>query len=264
MNLKNIPLTALAFISALACNSAPEEPMDGPPCAEAKTSVPVDLHKTWNVLLQAHVKDGMVDYKGLVKEKGKLHAYCDLLSSTPPTDTWSKNAEFAFWINTYNGFTVQLIVDNYPVKSIKDLDPSLSVPLLHTVWTGTKFKIGDTEYSLDDVENKVLRRKFEEPRIHFAINCASMSCPPLRNEAFTGERVQEQLDDQARNFINNPRYNKITKDQAELSKIFSWFSGDFKKHGTLIEFINQYSKVKLDAEADLSYMDYDWSLNEQK
>jgi hypothetical protein len=129
----------------------------------------------------------LVDYKGLVKEKDKLHAYCkSLLSSTPPADSWSKNDQLAFWINTYNAFTVQLIVDNYPVKSIKDLNPSVSVPLVHTVWTSTKFNIGDKEYSLDDVENKVLRGKLDEPRIHFAINCASISCPPLRNEAFTG------------------------------------------------------------------------------
>ena len=223
-----------------------------------------DLHAGWETLLKGHVKDGLVDYKGLVQEKDKLHAYCKLLSSTPPTDSWSKDEQLAFWLNTYNAFTVQLIVDNYPVKSIKDLNPPLSVPLVHTVWTSTKFKIGDKEYSLDDVENKVLRGKFADPRIHFAINCASMSCPPLRGEAFIGSRVQDQLDDQARNFINDPHYNKITKGKAELSKIFSWFSGDFKKHGTLIEFLNKYSKVKLDADAELNYMDYDWSLNEQK
>ncbi len=264
MNLMNIPLTAFALFSALACTSAAENPLATKAPVAANMTVPADLHKSWNELLQAHVKDGIVDYKGLVKEKDKLHAYCKLLSNTPPTEAWSRNDQLAFWINTYNAFTVQLIVDNYPVKSIKDLNPSLSVPLLHTVWTGTKFKIGDAEYSLDDVENKVLRGKFEEPRIHFAINCASMSCPPLRNEAFTRERVQEQLDDQARSFVNNPQYNKITKDKAELSKIFSWFSGDFKKHGTVIDFINPYSQVKMDANADLSYMDYDWSLNEQK
>ncbi|MBK9420994.1 MAG: DUF547 domain-containing protein [Flavobacteriales bacterium] len=225
---------------------------------------PADLHAGWETLLKGHVKEGLVDYKGLVQEKDKLHAYCKLLSSTPPTDAWSKDEQLAFWLNTYNAFTVQLIVDNYPVKSIKDLNPSLSVPLVHTVWTSTKFKIGDKEYSLDDVENKVLRGKFADPRIHFAINCASMSCPPLRNEAFIGARVQEQLDDQARNFINNTHYNKITKGKSELSKIFSWFSGDFKKQGTLIEFLNKYSKVKMDANAELSYLDYDWSLNEQK
>jgi len=222
------------------------------------------MHKAWNELLHAYVKNGRVDYKGLVREKDKLHTYCKLLSSTPPTAAWSRNAKLAFWINTYNAFTVQLIVDNYPVKSIKDLNPSLSVPLVHTVWTSTKFMIGDKEYSLDDVENKVLRGEFKEPRIHFAINCASMSCPPLRNEAFTEDRVQAQLDDQARLFITDPRYTQIQKTNADLSKIFSWYSGDFETHGTLIDFINRYSKVKMDADAKLSYMDYDWSLNEQK
>ena len=264
MSLMNLPLTALALFSALVCTSAPTERMALPTSMQEKGGPSADLHKSWDELLKAHVKDGLVDYKGLVKEKEELHAYCKLLSNTPPTEAWSKDDQLAFWINTYNAFTVQLIVDNYPVKSIKDLNPSLSVPLLHTVWTSTKFKIGDKEYSLDDVENKLLRDKFKEARIHFAINCASMSCPPLRNEAFIGKRVQEQLDDQARSFINNPRYNKITKSKADLSKIFTWFSGDFKKHGTVVDFLNKYSKVKIDADAELSYMDYDWSLNEQK
>ncbi|MBK8580751.1 MAG: DUF547 domain-containing protein [Flavobacteriales bacterium] len=247
---------ALASFFTLAAFTSPE--------SHPAPTPPANMHSSWNELLQGHMHDGLVDYKGLVKEKDKLHAYCKSLSSTPPADNWSKNDQLAFWINTYNAFTVQLIVDNYPVKSIKDLNPSVSVPLVHTVWTSTKFNIGDKEYSLDDVENKVLRGKLDEPRIHFAINCASISCPPLRNEAFTGERVQEQLDDQARKFINNPNYNRVSKDKSELSKIFSWFSGDFKKQGTVIDFINQYSKVKMDANAELSYMNYDWNLNEQK
>lgn len=257
-------LASLAILGALACTSAPKGKMGTTLPATTEAVVPVDMHEAWNELLQAHVKDDRVDYKGLVAEKDKLHAYCKLLSSTPPSDDWSENARLAFWINTYNAFTVQLIVDNYPVKSIKDLNPSLSMPLLHTIWTITQFEIGDKKYSLDDVENKVLRSAFKEPRIHFAINCASMSCPPLRNEAFVGGRVQAQLDDQAHHFINDPRYNKIEKTHANLSKIFSWFSGDFEKNGSIIDFINTYSTVKLAADAKLSYMDHDWSLNEQK
>lgn len=257
-------LASLALLGALVSATAPEAKRESTSPAAGETATAATMHKAWDELLRAHVKNDRVDYKGLLTEKAKLRAYCNLLSSTPPTGAWSKNARLAFWINAYNAFTVQLIVDNYPVKSIKDLNPSVSVPLLHTVWTTTKFKIGDKEYSLDDVENKVLRGELKEPRIHFAINCASMSCPPLRNEAFTEDRVQAQLDDQARHFINDPRYNNIRKTNADLSKIFSWFSGDFEMNGSVIDFINQYSKVKMDADAELSYMDYDWSLNERK
>lgn len=231
--------------------------------ADGPVVAPAELHADWDQLLKAHVRDGLVDYKGFVKDKGRLNAYCELLSKNAPSDKASKNTKLAYFINVYNAQTVKLIVDNYPVESIRDMHPTLKIPGVNSVWHVTKFKAGSTEMSLNDVEHEVLR-KMDEPRIHFAINCASMSCPPLRNEAYTAEKIDAQLADQAKTFINTARYNKITKDHLELSKIFSWFEGDFKKNGSLILYLNKFSKVQIAESAKVDHLDYDWSLNEVK
>lgn len=221
-------------------------------------------HSVWNELLGKHVKeDGMVDYRGFIRDREKLEAYLKTISSNPPDrEKWSEEEQLAYWINAYNAFTVKLIVDNYPVESIRDLGPKLKIPLIKDVWHYKFFKIGGQESSLDEIEHGILRKEFEEPRIHFAINCASFSCPPLLNEAFVPERIDKQLDQVAKSFINDPKRNKISKDKAEISSIFSWFKGDFTKNGSLIDFLNQYSKVKLSSNAKISHLDYDWSLNE--
>ncbi|OOG73150.1 DUF547 domain-containing protein [Algoriphagus sp. A40] len=221
-------------------------------------------HLIWDQLVKTHVKpNGMVDYKGFIREKPKLEQYLKLLSdNAPDRKTWSKNEQLAYWINAYNAFTVKLIVDNYPVKSIRDLGPELKIPLIKDVWHYKFFKIGGVESSLDEIEHSILRKEFDEPRIHFAINCASVSCPPLLNEAFFPEKLEAQLMKVTTAFINDPSRNKITPDQAQLSSIFSWFKGDFTKNGTLIEFLNRYAKVKLKSDAKISHLDYNWNLNE--
>lgn len=221
-------------------------------------------HELWDQLVKAHVKaNGQVNYQGFIKDKAKLDQYTKLISdNAPDRKTWSKNQQLAYWINAYNAFTVKLIVDNYPVKSIRDLGPSLKIPLIKDVWHYKFFKIGGVESSLDEIEHSILRKEFSEPRIHFAINCASVSCPPLLNEAFTAEKMEALLTKVATTFINDPTRNKISPDKAEISSIFSWFTGDFTKNGTLIDFLNRYSKVKIKPSAKVSYLDYDWNLNE--
>lgn len=221
-------------------------------------------HQLWDQLVKVHVKpNGMVDYKGFIRDKAKLESYLKLLSANAPDrKTWSKNQQLAYWINAYNAFTVKLIVDHYPVKSIRDLGPELKIPMIKDVWHYKFFKIGGVESSLDEIEHSILRKEFDEPRIHFAINCASISCPPLLNEAFVSERIEAQLTKVATTFINDPSRNKITADQAQISSIFSWFKGDFTKKGTLIDFLNTYSKVKLKPSAKISHLDYNWNLNE--
>lgn len=221
-------------------------------------------HQLWDQLVKAHVKpNGLVDYKGFVRDKAKLEIYLKLLSANAPDrKTWTKNQQLAYWINAYNAFTVKLIVDNYPVKSIRDLGPALKIPMIKDVWHYKFFKIGGIESSLDEIEHSILRIEFDEPRIHFAINCASVSCPPLLNEAFVAEKIESQLTKVTTSFINDPSRNKITSDQAQISSIFSWFKGDFTKKGTLIDFLNTYSKVKLKSSAKISHMDYNWNLNE--
>ncbi len=221
-------------------------------------------HQLWNELLKAHVKpDGRVDYKGFIREKPKLESYLKLLSeNAPDRSKWSKNEQLAYWINVYNAFTVKLIVDFYPTKSIRDLGPRIKIPLIKDVWHYKFFKIAGVDMSLDEVEHSILRKEFEEPRIHFAINCASVSCPPLLNEAFVASTLENQLARVTTTFVNDPSRNKISAQSAQLSSIFSWFKGDFTKKGTLVEFLNSYSKVKISPNARITFLDYNWNLNE--
>ncbi|MHA7128942.1 DUF547 domain-containing protein [Algoriphagus namhaensis] len=221
-------------------------------------------HSPWNALLQKHVSDeGIVNYKGFIQDKSKLEAYLKTLSqNAPDRATWSREEQLAYWINAYNAFTVKLIVDNYPTESIRDLGPKLKIPLIKDVWHYKFFQIGGQESSLDEIEHGILRKEFEEPRIHFAINCASVSCPPLLNEAFVPSKLDSQLDRVARSFINDSSRNKISKDKIEISSIFSWFKGDFTKNGSLIDFLNKYSKTKISPDAKISHLDYDWNLND--
>jgi hypothetical protein len=228
----------------------------------AGTSPP--SHQGWDELVKTHVKsNGTVDYKGFIEDKSKLERYLSLLSNNAPDRlTWSREEQLAYWINAYNAFTVKLIVDNYPVKSIKDLGPRLKIPLVSDVWHYKFFKIGGVDTSLDEVEHQILRKEFDEPRIHFAINCASVSCPPLLNEAFVPERLESQLTQVATAFINDPSRNLITANHAQISAIFSWFKEDFTKYSSIISFLNLYSKEKINSTARISYLDYNWSLNE--
>lgn len=221
-------------------------------------------HQIWDQLVKTHVKsNGMVDYKGFIKDKAKLEQYLKLISeNAPDRKTWSKNQQLAYWINAYNAFTVKLIVDNYPTQSIRDLGPKLKIPLIKDVWHYKFFKIGGVESSLDEIEHSIIRKEFDEPRIHFAINCASVSCPPLLNEAFVPEKLDSQLQKVAVAFINDPTRNKITPDAVQISSIFLWFKGDFTQKGSLVDFLNQYSKVKIKSNAKVSHLDYNWNLNE--
>ncbi|WPR71413.1 DUF547 domain-containing protein [Flavobacterium sp. NG2] len=210
-------------------------------------------HSKWDALLKKHVSaNGNVNYKGFLKDKTALEAYLDVLEANVPSKSWSRNATLAYWINVYNAFTVKLIIDNYPVKSIKEIS---------NPWGKKFFALGGQKYSLEQVEHEILR-KMGEPRIHFAINCASFSCPNLLNEAYTEANLSKQLAQVAKSFINDKTKNTITKSKIEVSEIFNWFAGDFKTKGSLIDFLNQYSSVKIDAKAKTSYKDYNWSLNE--
>lgn len=221
-------------------------------------------HQLWDELVKANVSpDGRVNYKGFIQSRSKLEQYLNLLSmNAPDRKTWSKNEQLAYWINAYNAFTVKLIVDNYPTKSIRDLGPKLKIPMVSDVWHYKFFKIGGVDSSLDEIEHSILRKEFDEPRIHFAINCASVSCPPLLNEAFLADKLEIQLQKVATTFINDSSRNKISKDAIQVSQIFSWFNGDFTKKGTLIDFLNRYSKVKISPNAKVSHLDYNWNLNE--
>lgn len=215
-------------------------------------------HSDWTALLQKHVDEkGVVNYKGFIEDKKALNKYLNYLGNNHAEKSWSEEEQLAYWINVYNAFAIKLVIEHYPVSSIQRIGGLLRKP-----WHIEFIKIGDKTYSLDYVEHKILRVEFDEPRIHFGVNCASFSCPILYTEAFTAENVDEKLDKLARLFINDPKRNKISKDRVELSKIFDWFKEDFTKNGTLIDYINKYSETKVNKDAKISFMSYDWSLNE--
>jgi len=209
-------------------------------------------HTAWDLLLKDHVSpSGRVNYEGFRVNKGLLRDYIASLGANMPTEKWTNEDKLAYWMNAYNAMTVDLILRNLPLQSIKDIDKP---------WDQRLWKLGAKWYNLDEIEHQILR-KMGDARIHFGINCASFSCPPLLNEAFTAYDVDVQLDLLARQFINDPKRNKISENSLQLSKLFSWFAKDFKTNGTLIDFLSIYSEKNIDPKARKSFMTYDWSLN---
>ncbi len=221
-------------------------------------------HKLWDELTKKYVSDaGFVNYKGFVRDSLKINKYLALLSSNHPNDSWTSDQRKAYWINAYNAFTIKLIVDNYPVKSIKDLGGSIYK--VNTPWDIKFIKIGDEEYDLNNIEHGILRDQWEDPRIHAAVNCASVSCPALMKGAFTAEQLEKQLDMQMKRFILDNSKNILSKNSVKLSKIFKWFSGDFKNVAPdVIKYINRYSDIEISEDADIDYFEYDWNLNDVK
>ncbi|MDG5490251.1 DUF547 domain-containing protein [Psychroserpens sp. SPM9] len=256
-------LVVLLSVSAYSCFSA-----KGLPIKEVKAPTTTNInstsntsttealldHSSWDALLKKYVaKNGDVDYKGFKSDAQKLDEYINYLASKVPEKNWNLNEQLAYFINVYNANTIKLIIDNYPTKSIKDIG---------NPWMKNRLKIGDEDYSLADIENGILR-KMNEPRIHFAINCASYSCPKLLNTAYTADNVQELMERATKEFINNSEKNKLSATQLKLSEIFKWYKSDFTENGSLIDYINQYAETKISADAKIDYIDYDWNLNEQ-
>lgn len=231
-------------------------------------------HNLFSEILADHVKNGLVDYKNLSRDN-RLNEYLAQLSKTNP-ENLSRNEKLAFWINAYNAFTLHIIVENYPIESITDLHTGgriIGFILGKTVWDKEFIKINRKKYDLNEIEHEILR-KMDEPRIHFAIVCASISCPEIRNEAFEAEKLETQLKDQAFKFINDPTRNSFNLDkrEANISEIFNWFEEDFgKDEEEVLLFLSNYlpvnigSDIKLNvSEWDVSYMNYDWRLNDIK
>ncbi|MGB5943734.1 MAG: DUF547 domain-containing protein [Leeuwenhoekiella sp.] len=250
-------LQGCSLLSAAGLASQGQPTKEAPEELTSSTSnstVNVD-HSTWDSLLKKHVDaDGMVDYKGFQDDRKGLDQYLGQLSALEPDNSWSVQELLAYYINLYNAYTVDLILRNYPTKSIKDINGP---------WTKAFVPVGSKELSLGGIENGVLR-KMNEPRMHFAINCASISCPKLLNEAFTASKINEQLDRVTKEFINSDK-NDIYKDSLELSRIFDWYKKDFliDSTPTVVDYLNAFSNVKISADANITYKDYDWSLNEQ-
>jgi hypothetical protein len=253
-----IPIFLILLISILEISCRSRDPLL---YGTHYDSSPIS-HDIFNNLLAKHVSDsGNVNYKGFIADSVRFNKYFELLENNHPNRKWSKNERLAFWINTYNAYTIRLVITNYPVKSIKDIGGSIYK--VNTAWDIKLIKIGDEIYDLNNIEHQKIRGQFDEPRIHFAINCASVSCPKLLNEAFYPERLEEQLEQVTSEFVNDKKKNLITSEKATLSKIFSWYRGDFKlENESVTDFINKYSEVKLNSNIDVDYMDYDWNLND--
>ena len=222
-------------------------------------------HEIYDALLKKHVtQTGVVDYKGFLKDTVTLNKYLAILSKNPPNEkTWSKEDQMTYWINAYNAFTIKLITNYYPIKSIKDIGSSIQIPFVNTPWDLKFITIGKEKMDLNNIEHGKLRKIFDDPRIHMALVCASKSCPILLNEAYDPKRLDAQLNQQTKAFLADPFRNKISADNPQLSMIFKWYSMDFnKKGGSVREFVNRYSSVKIKPDAKIANTDYDWGLNE--
>lgn len=252
-------------------------------CCIATAQAAAFDHGIWDGLLKRHVvvlargQATEVDYAGMARERARLKTYLDALAAVKPAEyrQWHKPDQLAFLINAYNAWTVELVLTRYPhLKSIKDLGGLFSSP-----WTKRFIPLLGETRSLDDIEHGLIRAKgaFEEPRIHFAVNCASVGCPALRGEAYDGARLESQLEDATHRFLadrSRNRFNPQTR-RLEVSKIFDWYRQDFE-HGwggytDISQFFARYANALADTDdirrllhagrVPLTYLDYDWKLN---
>jgi len=241
--------------------------------------------------LKINVNDaGMVNYKKLKTEPQKLRTFVTELQHLDGKDfdKWSDNEKIAFWLNAYNALTLKAIIDNYPIKSSffkSRIYPKNSIRQIAGVWDKITFKVMGQNLTLGHIEHKILRVKFDEPRIHMAMVCAAIGCPPLRNEPYAGAKLDEQLGDQTRRFLADSAKFKIERADKRiyLSPIFKWFAADFikrygpqknfgrhnKEESAVLNFIASYlgnvqKNYVLDGKFKIKYLKYDWSLNEQR
>jgi len=234
--------------------------------------------------------DGMVNYKALKANRSRLDSFADRMEKLDSEgyEKWPEKERIAFWLNAYNALTLKAIIDNYPIKSsfLKSrIYPKNSIRQIPGVWDKITFNIMGTPHTLEHIEHQILRKKFNEPRIHMAMVCAAMGCPPLLNQHYSGAKLDRQLDDRTKRFLENPDKFKIDRDKntVYLSSILRWFAEDFmekyapeknvakhdKKTSAVLNFIAPYlnqpdKDYTLKGSFKIKYVKYDWSLNEQK
>lgn len=226
--------------------------------AHSAVAGPVD-NSQYAELLSAHVRNGVVDYAGLKKKEATLDGYLAVLQKVH-AEVLSEDEQIAYWINVYNAWTLKLILENYPgISSIRDIGGLFQSP-----WKIRFVKANGTTLHLDEVE-KVILHRFKEPRIHFAINCASKSCPELLNVPYEGAQLEKQLAQQTRKFLNDERFNRLEGKTLYVSKIFDWYEEEL---GDAASYVSRYAKAglaqKIQALGDdvqVRYLKYDWSLN---
>jgi len=236
-------------------------------------------HTQWDALTKKHVvlihsgHASRVDYAGMLAERPVLRAYLDSIAAVSRQEyaTFEKDQQLAFLINAYNAYTIEFILTKYPdINSIRDLGSIFSSP-----WKKRRFPLLGEKRSLDNIEHDMIRAAgvFDEPRIHMAVNCAAVSCPALRNEAYVGARLDAQLDDAARRFLSDASCNRADRNQLRVSKIFKWYEKDFERSaGSVANWLARYDQELSDdpeiraavrsASLPIRYFEYDWSLND--
>lgn len=221
-------------------------------------------HGPWNTILSEHVtfagKQSLFNYVELKNDTKTLDKYLESLSAVSVSDfsKFNQSQQLAFLINAYNAFTVKLIIKHYPVESIKDIGSFFTSP-----WKKKFFKLLGQKQHLDEIEHGIIREKYKEPRIHFAVNCASIGCPSLYPKAFIATKLNEQLDEAASHFINNEKKNILVNKKLYLSKIFKWYGSDFGDRKKMLSYIGKVMGRDL-SKTSIRYKDYDWKLNEAK
>ncbi|HJS76420.1 MAG TPA: DUF547 domain-containing protein [Burkholderiales bacterium] len=225
-------------------------------------------HKSWDAMLKKHVilleggKASQVNYQGMAKERAALTEYLHSLSRVGEQEfgAWSRGEQVAFLINAYNAYTVEKILARYPdIKSIWDFGKFFGNPFRDEFFT-----LLGRSMSLDGIEHGILRKRYREPRIHYAVNCASIGCPMLREEAYVAARLDEQLEEQARRFLSDRTRNRFRDGRLEVSKIFDWYKEDFEPRE---EYFARYAGVlgmPAGASPRLVFLDYDWALNDSR
>jgi hypothetical protein len=249
----------LILILGLGLSLAPRQTLANEPERTA-----LELHNGYDTLLQKYVVGVGVNYSGWVANRedvGALRRYVTELTALDP-ETWTSDEQLAYWLNLYNAVTVRLILDNYPLDSIKDLGGFMK----KSPWKRELVSVAGRDLSLNDIENEIIRPIFQDPRIHFALNCASVGCPPLNAGAYFPASLSEQLDTACRGALNGEQWVRVEGNQVFLTKIFDWYADDFKQDGgSVLGFISGYRDTDLEeGKVDVKFMDYDWSLNETK
>ena len=270
---------------ATACGAAPETSTVAPAAAPSGDF----SYEPFASALLEHVDIyDMVDYAGLEENRGDLDAFVALLATLDPAvyEGWDTDEKIALWLNAYNALTLRAIVDHYPIESSafrSVVYPENSIRQIPGVWKKLRFRVMGQERTLDEIEHEILRVEFDEPRIHMALVCAAKSCPPLRWEPYTGEKLDVQLEDQIVRFLGNDEKFRLDPEggRVELSPIFKWFGDDFvsvyepdrgfegREPGrrAVLHFIALHlegpDKEFLEqGDYEIDYLDYDWSLNE--
>ncbi|OLN27682.1 hypothetical protein DVDV_2018 [Desulfovibrio sp. DV] len=218
----------------------------------------------YGALLAAHVRNGVVDYSGLKEQEKQVQVALDSMAAIDPVGLHEADRK-AYYINAYNIWTIQLILEHWPgIRSIKEADSFIRSP-----WKRKFVRLHGGVVSLDDIEHGILRRNFPDPRVHFALNCASRSCPPLAAQPYRGVDLDVQLEAQTAAFINNPANTFVRQARLHVSRIFDWYSEDFGGTDGVFAFLRRYAGPQLAASLDtvtdrrLVFTDYDWSLNDR-